>query len=80
MPKGVVKRVIPNKNYAFAERNGVDYFFHREDFHGHWEDLERDVWNKLEDGITVAFDIIDSPKGPRAGHVRRVSHPNEGNA
>lgn len=73
--KGIVKKVIPNRNYGFIKgTNGGEYFFHREDFSGHWDDLEVDSSNQE---VEVTFEIVDSPKGPRASKVSRTDFPNQ---
>lgn len=77
--KGFVKN-LTERNYGFIKApNGGEYFFHKADFTGYWEDLVLD-WSQYKanraDAIEVTFDITDSPKGPRAANVRRVDHPN----
>lgn len=72
---GVVKTVT-DKNYGFIRADGgKEYFFHRADFNGHWEDLYTDFRNKHE--VKVTFEVVESPKGLRASEVHRMDHPNE---
>lgn len=75
---GVIKNVISNRNYGFIREEDtlIEYFFHKEDFQGHWEDLELDFGNGAK--IPVTFESADSGKGPRAANVRRTDFPNEG--
>jgi cold shock CspA family protein len=73
--KGTIKNIIPNRNFGFIRTgNGGDYFFHRQDFQGHWEDLETD-YHKID--VQVTFDVAESPKGLRAANVRRLDYPNQ---
>lgn len=75
--KGTVKNILPDRNFGFIKAsNSAEYFFHREDYNGHWDDLKSDV-RTLENSIEVTFDVVDSPKGPRAANVRRTDWPNE---
>lgn len=74
---GFVNQVVEHKNFGFIKANGKNYFFHRDDFIGHWGDLEED-YNKLGGGlIKVEFVEVESAKGPRAADVRRLDHPNQ---
>lgn len=74
--KGIVKTLVANRNFGFIKgNNGGEYFFHRQDFNGHWEDLEAD--HKIAQNVEVTFDTVESPKGPRAANVRRVDFPNQ---
>jgi len=73
--KGTIKNIISRRSFGFIRAaNGGDYFFHRQDFNGHWEDLEADA---LQEIVEVTFDVVESPKGPRAGNVRRTDFPNQ---
>jgi len=75
--KGHVKTLIGAKKYGFIKaENGGDYFFHKEDFFGHWTDLVID-FEKHENDIPVTFTVAQSPKGPRAAEVKRLDFPNE---
>ena len=75
--KGIVKNVIANRNFGFirANFNNIEYFFHREDFNGHWDDLVADLNRK--ERIEVEFEETKSWKGPRASEVRRLDFPNQ---
>lgn len=73
---GTVKSVITKKAFGFiAGEDGKEYFFHKDDFNGHWNDLEEDLANKNK--IVVKFDPEPGAKGPRAGNVSRVDWPNQ---
>lgn len=74
---GTVSRIIPNKNFGFikAGEGQKEYFFHRDDFNGHWNDLENDVIKGKE--IEVEFESVHSDKGPRASAVKRKDWPNQ---
>jgi cold shock CspA family protein len=69
--KGVVKSVVADKGYGFIVTiDRTEYFFHKSDFTGHWQDLVDDRHNGQ---IEVEFDVTKSPKGPRAANVRRIN-------
>jgi hypothetical protein len=40
--EGEIKNVIRAKNFGFILHKGNEYFFHRDDFVGHWDDLLKD--------------------------------------
>jgi cold shock CspA family protein len=77
--KGVVKKIPARKGFGFIRgTDSIEYFFHRDDFYGHWDDLEVD-FNAANIEIEVEFDPNPrSPKGPRAENVKRLDHPNRG--
>lgn len=68
--KGIVKNLINDRFFGFIRGdNGLEYFFHRDDFSGNWQDLHADFQNGVV--INVDFEVTRSPKGPRAGSVKR---------
>jgi cold shock CspA family protein len=71
---GVVKKVIGQKQFGFIIADGTEYFFHRDDFNGHWEDLISDSETET---IEVQFVPSTTAKGPRASDVRRTDFPNQ---
>ena len=72
---GYVKSV--KTTYGFIKSGPNEYFFHRDSFNGHWNDLVEDM--SLEgQHIQVEFTPEESPKGLRASEVRRVQFPNAG--
>jgi len=75
--QGIIKRISPGKGFCFITGNdNVDYFLHRSDFNGHWNDLIQDFHTKPE--IKVIFDISEqNQKGPRASNCRRRDYPND---
>jgi len=79
---GVIRTINEVKYYAFITTNfddrSNDYFFHKSDFEGHWDDLVSDFNNKLLGAIKVEFEPVKSEKGPRAKSVKRIDFPNEG--
>lgn len=74
--KGIVVRVVADKGYGFIRVISTgEYFFHKSDFTGFWENLVADMQEKKE--IPVTFEPTESRKGLRASNVRRTDHPNE---
>ena len=67
--KGHVKKLLADKGFGFIQaENGTNYFFHRQDLLGDWEDIKHRFGNGSI--IQVEFKPIDkSPKGPRAENV-----------
>jgi cold shock protein len=68
MATGSVKRLIADRGFGFiVGEDGKEYFFHR-------DAVERPlVFESLESGEKVEFDVTSGPKGPRAARVRRAS-------
>lgn len=75
--KGKIVKIPPGKNFGFIELNGTHYFFHRQDFNGHWDDLLQDIAYDEKTRIYVSFEEAQSEKGPRATNVTRLDHPNQ---
>jgi len=75
--KGIIKRIPDGKEFGFIRAIGYEkeYFFHKSDFSGFFEDLVNDLRNGEE--IEVTFNPNETPKGLRASDVRRTEHPNE---
>jgi CspA family cold shock protein len=62
---GTIKKVIADRGFGFiAAEDAKEYFFHRGGL-----DSSLD-FDRLSGGERVEFDIEESPKGPRANHVR----------
>jgi cold shock CspA family protein len=66
--EGVVVRVVPNKGFGFIRHDGLDYFFHRQDFFGDWDFLENEIVERRL--VRVEFDGHETPKGMRAENVQ----------
>lgn len=73
--KGTVVRILEEKSFGFIKNMNGDYFFHRQDFNGHWDDLIEDFNRKIE--INVEFEGIKTDKGLRAKNVSRNDWPNQ---
>lgn len=65
---GIIKSMVFGKGYGFIKANdGIEYFFHRDDYVGEWNDLEHFDKNSR---ILVEFGISDAKtRGPRAENV-----------
>lgn len=75
---GRIKTIVSEKRFGFIESHElvrVEYFFHKDDFIGHWDDLTLDF--SRGKNIIVEFEIGHSTKGPRAANVKRADHPNQ---
>ncbi|HEV7677142.1 MAG TPA: cold shock domain-containing protein [Candidatus Dormibacteraeota bacterium] len=67
MPAGRIKKIIPDRGFGFVRADdGNEVFFHR-------TELTLADFDALEEGQVVEFDIVDSPKGPRARNLRQAS-------
>jgi len=80
MKQGTIIRMVAGRNFAFVrEPDGSEYFFHRDDFNGHWNDLERDFF-QYNVNIPVSFEeaVQRKGKGLRAHRVTRLDFPNQG--
>lgn len=69
---------IKERGFGFIKvpGEGKDYFFHRSEFNGYWDDLVRD-WTE-NPNIQVEFEPRKEPNGrKRAINVVRVDWPNQ---
>ena len=65
---GVIKRIYPEKGYGFIKGvNAEEYFFHRSGL-----EMTTVRFADLGEGMEVAFQPIEGPKGPRAIEVRVI--------
>ena len=65
--QGEIKKLVANRGFGFIRLSGgKDVFFHR-------SDMADGDFDLLFEGQTVAFDVEESRRGPRARHVRPVS-------
>jgi cold shock CspA family protein len=72
--KGTVANLLTNKYYGFiAAENGQEYFFHKEDLNGDWQQLCQD-WKSDSETIKVSFEPSSTSKGPRARNVNLIQH------
>ncbi len=76
--RGNVANIVEQKNFGFIRCGETEFFFHKSDFNGHWEDLVKDFKNKKRgQAIEVTFEEVYSQKGPRASGVSRTDFPNQ---
>lgn len=77
--KGQIVRIVSQKAFGFIRAGDKEYFFHKDEFDGHWTDLSDDV-NKHGATPECEFEIVVPVpvKGPRATKVRRLDYPNVG--
>jgi CspA family cold shock protein len=65
--KGKVKWFNESKGFGFIEKEeGGDVFVH-------YSDIEGEGYKTLAEGEDVTFEVVDSPKGPKAAHVVKTS-------
>lgn len=66
MAKGTVKWFNESKGFGFiTKEDGGDVFVH-------FSDIQNDGFKTLAEGQEVSFDVIDSPKGPKAANVTKL--------
>ena len=67
MQEGIIAR-LTDKGFGFIKRDGQerDLFFHS-------NELVNTTFDELREGDRVSFEVADSPKGPNAVKVRKVS-------
>jgi len=64
--KGTVKWFNESKGFGFiTSEDGGDVFVH-------YSALQGDGFKTLSEGQTVSFDVVDSPKGPKAANVVKL--------
>ena len=65
MAEGTIKR-LTDRGFGFIETaDGTDMFFHM-------SNVEGTVFEQLQEGNEVSFEIGQGPKGPRAEQVRVI--------
>lgn len=67
---GTVKTIVVKKAYGFVRHDGVDYFFHKDDCTSDWNMMVDLSQNNYP--ITVRFNPVKTPKGPRAANITVV--------
>ena len=66
MEQGIIKWFTPSKGYGFIQReSGEDLFVHV-------NDIEGEGIQPVKSGDTVEFEIAETPKGPKAIHIRQI--------
>jgi CspA family cold shock protein len=66
MYEGTVKWFNDSKGFGFLSREGgPDVFVHH-------SEIRADGFRSLAEGDKVQFEIVQSPKGPRAANVTRI--------
>ena len=74
---GVIKNLVKSKldsggfhDYLFIVGEDKSYFLHRKDFKDKWEEMILRV--QSGEKVQVEFDLLSSPKGPRAVNARII--------
>ncbi len=66
MAKGTVKWFNDSKGFGFiTKEDGGDFFVH-------FSDIQDSGFKTLSEGQGVTFDVVDSPKGPKAANVVKL--------
>jgi CspA family cold shock protein len=66
MIEGTVKWFNDSKGFGFLSREGgPDVFVHH-------SEIRAEGFRSLSEGDRVRFEVVDSPKGPRAANVTRI--------
>jgi CspA family cold shock protein len=66
MAKGTVKWFNDSKGFGFiSKEDGGDVFVH-------FSDIQDSGFKSLAEGQSVTFDVVDSPKGPKAANVVKL--------
>ncbi|HUL00774.1 MAG TPA: cold shock domain-containing protein [Nitrospirota bacterium] len=64
--KGTVKWFNASKGFGFiAKEDGGDVFVH-------FSEIEGEGYKTLAEGDNVEFEVTDTPKGPKAAHVKKI--------
>ena len=69
--RGTVKRVVRGRGFGFIRaEDGNEVFFHH-------SSLIESMFEDLQGGESVEFEVTEDRRGPRATHVRVVPPPPE---
>lgn len=68
MATGLVKWFNDSKGYGFLQCEEV-----KNDIFVHYSAIQGDGFKTLEEGETVNFELTDSPRGPSAANVIKIS-------
>lgn len=68
---GKIRSLIYGRQYGFISSGGHEYFFHKDDYDGDWDQLIEDH-NKEGSHVQVEFEPTTTTKGFRASDVTRV--------
>ena len=64
--RGKVKWFNETRGFGFIEKEeGGDIFVH-------YSEIEGEGFKSLAEGEEVTFEVVDSPKGPKASHVHKA--------
>ena len=68
MQEGIIARLVTEKGFGFIKREGQekDLFFHSNELVGI-------TFDELHEGDKVTFEVSESPKGPNAVKVSKVT-------
>ena len=67
MPEGRIKKIIHDRGFGFVRGDdGNEVFFHR-------TELTTVDFDSLEEGQKVIYEVVNSPKGPRARNLKAAS-------
>jgi cold shock CspA family protein len=77
---GLIRRVIGDKGFGFLSNplTNKEYFFHKTEFIGHWNDLVEDYNKDVLIKVTFEETNPQPQRGPRAYNVMRTDWPNRG--
>jgi CspA family cold shock protein len=67
MVQGKVKWFNDRKGYGFISRDDG-----QGDVFVHFSSVDGDGYKTLREGEALEFEIVDSPKGPKAANVKKV--------
>ena len=66
MVEGTVKWFNESKGFGFlSSEDGSDVFVHH-------TEIKAEGFRTLNEGDRVRFEVVDSPKGPRASNVEKI--------